>query len=232
MDVAEVAPSTRLPNVDVVIVGCGISGICAAAYLQKHLPELSFVILERRKSFGGTWDFFKYPGIRSDSDMHTLGFSFFPWHSPKGLAAAPDIMEYLQETIRHLKLESNIHYLHNLTHANFDSATARWNLRLTRGETAEPVDLQCQFMHMCTGYYEYEAGYTPDFEGMDTFKGKLMHPQKWDTQYDYSGQRIVVIGSGATAVTIVPELAKTAGHVRWSLSLAPLFSLCEHVCVY
>jgi len=205
---------STLPPVDVVIVGSGISGICAAAMLTLHCPKLSFVIIERRDNIGGTWDFFKYPGIRSDSDMHTLGFSFFPWHSDKAIAAADDIMVYLNETIEHFKLRDKIYLQHNVEKMDFDSKTSRWTLSVTNNASQQQKTLQCQFLHMCTGYYEYEAGYTPDFAGLDRFKGKLVHPQKWDTEFDYSKKRIVVIGSGATAVTIVPKLAEIAEHVR------------------
>ena len=203
-----------LPDVDVVIVGAGISGICAAVHLQLNCPHLSFVVLEGRDNFGGTWDLFKYPGIRSDSDMHTLGFSFFPWHSEKGIAAGPDIMDYLHETVDNFKLNSKILLQHRVESADFDSTECRWHLKLARGPQGESALLRCQFMHMCTGYYQYDAGYTPDFKGFFDFKGKIIHPQKWDTEFDYSGKRVVVIGSGATAVTIVPEIAKTAAHVR------------------
>lgn len=198
--------------VDVIIVGSGISGISAACHLQQRCPDRSFAILEGRAALGGTWDLFKYPGIRSDSDMHTLGFSFKPWTHEKSIADAPSILDYLHETVREYDLEKAIRYNHRVTSIAWDSAEARWSVTIDR--SGETVTISCAFLHMCTGYYSYTDPYIPEFAGRADFKGPMFHPQFWPEALDYQGKNVVIIGSGATAVTIVPAMASSgAGHV-------------------
>ncbi len=199
--------------VDVLIVGSGISGVSSACHLRKSCPDRSFAILEGRERMGGTWDLFRYPGIRSDSDMHTLGFSFKPWTHEKSIADAPAILQYLHETAREHDIEKAIRFNHRVTEIEWDSSTARWTVSIDRGEDG-PVQMQCSLLHMCTGYYSYTDPYIPDFAGRDSFKGPVFHPQFWPEDLDYSGKKVVVIGSGATAVTIVPAMATSGvGHV-------------------
>jgi monooxygenase len=198
-------------HVDVLIVGAGISGIGAAYHLQTRCPGRSYRILEGRSRLGGTWDLFRYPGIRSDSDMYTLGFSFKPWTDPKAIADGPSILRYLEETAREFDIERHIRFGHRVVRADWHSADSRWvvEVRTADGTTT----LSCNFLFMCSGYYDYSHGYQPDFPGAERYSGTLVHPQQWPADLDCTGQRIVVIGSGATAVTLVPELAKTAAHV-------------------
>ncbi len=200
-------------HLDVLIIGAGLSGIGAACHLQKQCPGKSYAILEGREAMGGTWDLFRYPGIRSDSDMYTLGYNFKPWTDPKAIADGPSILSYIRETAREYRVEDKIRYRHRVLKADWDSASARWNLIVQRGDEAEPVRLSAQFLFMCTGYYRYDAGYTPDFPGRESFTGQVIHPQLWPENFDYSGKRIVVIGSGATAVTLIPSLTDKAAHV-------------------
>lgn len=197
---------------DVLIIGAGISGISAAFYLQKDCPTKSYAILEGRHTLGGTWDLFKYPGIRSDSDMYTLGFAFKPWTDPKAIADGPSIMKYLHETVDEFGIRQHIQYNKKVINAAWSSEKALWTLEVQSSDQA-PIVYTCNFLSMCSGYYNYEEGYTPEFAGKDQFEGKILHPQKWPKDLDYSNQKIVVIGSGATAVTIVPEMAKQAAHV-------------------
>ena len=196
---------------DVIVVGAGISGVGAAWHLQARSPDRSYVVLEGRERLGGTWDLFRYPGIRSDSDMYTLGFSFKPWTAAKAIADGPSILDYLDETAREYGIDKHIRYGHRLTGAEWSSAEARWTITVNRG--GEEVRFTCGFLFMCTGYYNYAQGFAPEFAGAGDFKGRIVHPQFWTPDIDYAGKRVVVIGSGATAVTLVPELAKQAAHV-------------------
>ncbi len=203
-----------IEHVDVLIIGAGISGIGAAVHVQKNCPGKSFAVLERRSSIGGTWDLFRYPGIRSDSDMYTLGFRFKPWTSRKAIADGPAILDYLRETVREFNLTDKIRHEHSVVKASWDSAAALWTLEGTRGADKTPYKMTCNMLFSCTGYYNYEKGYTPDFAGADSFKGRIVHPQHWPADLDYKGKRTVVIGSGATAVTLVPAMIDSgAGHI-------------------
>ncbi len=203
---------------DVIIVGAGLSGIGAAVHLQTRCPGKSYAILEGRESLGGTWDLFRYPGIRSDSDMHTLGYSFRPWTEAKAIADGPSILRYVRETAEHHGVTAKIRYRHRVVKARWSTADARWTVLVDDGSTdlqqhRERIELTCRFLFTCTGYYDYDEGYTPDLPGRERFGGRVVHPQKWTDDVDYEGKRVVVIGSGATAVTLVPELAKRAAHV-------------------
>ena len=198
-------------HVDVIIVGAGLSGIGAARHLKTTCPDRSFMILEGRETIGGTWDLFRYPGIRSDSDMYTLGYSFRPWTEAKAIADGPSILRYIRDTARDEKVEDRIRFSHRVTGAAWSTADALWTVSV---ETPTgPSVLTCSFLFLCGGYYSYKGGYTPDFAGMERFGGRIVHPQAWPEDMDYAGKRVVVIGSGATAVTLVPEMARTAGHV-------------------
>ena len=196
---------------NVVIVGAGLSGIGAAVHLRTKCPRKTFVILEGRESIGGTWDLFRYPGIRSDSDMYTLGYSFRPWKEAKAIADGASILEYVRDTARQNDIEQHIRFRHRASRAEWSTADARWTLHAKHGD--DDVTITCDFLLLCSGYYRYEAGYAPTFEGSDTFAGRIVHPQHWTADVDYRGKTVVVIGSGATAVTLVPELAKDAAHV-------------------
>lgn len=198
-------------HVDVAVVGAGISGISAAYHLQTLCPDRTFSILEARDDIGGTWDLFRYPGVRSDSDMHTLGFSFKPWRAEKSIADAPSIMSYLRETIAEYDIERHIRFGHRVRRAEWDSGTARWTLTIDNDDAE--VTMTANFVFMCAGYYSYRGGHDPDFPGRDRFTGDIVHPQKWPDDLDYRDKRVVVIGSGATAVTLVPAMAETASHV-------------------
>ena len=198
---------------DVAVIGAGISGISAATYLSKKCPNKSFTIFEKRNSIGGTWDLFKYPGIRSDSDMFTLGFSFKPWRERKAIADGPSIMKYLNETVYENKLEENIEYNKSLIKAEWSSDKALWELTIFNSTSNENDLITCKFLFMCSGYYSYENGYTPEFKGIENFQGSIIHPQKWSDDIEYKSKNVVVIGSGATAVTLVPEIAKEANSV-------------------
>jgi monooxygenase len=198
---------------DVVVVGAGISGIGAGYFLQRDCPDRSYVILEGRARSGGTWDLFRYPGIRSDSDMYTLGYSFKPWTQAKAIADGPSILRYLDETAREHGIDRHIRHQHRVVAASWSTPDARWSVTVERGAERERVEFTCNFLFMCSGYYNYDAGYLPHFEGREDFAGTIVHPQHWPEELDYAGKRVVVIGSGATAVTLVPEMAKTAAHV-------------------
>ncbi|WP_417495967.1 flavin-containing monooxygenase [Maricaulis sp.] len=198
---------------DVLIVGAGISGIAAAYHLQTRSPDRSYAILEARDAIGGTWDLFRYPGIRSDSDMYTFGFAFRPWTDGKVFADGPAIREYVSDTAQRNGIEDKIRFGTRVAHADWDSEAARWTVRTERGEDGQRRSFTCNFLMMCSGYYRYEHGYMPDFAGMEDFSGAIIHPQLWPEDVDYTGKKVVIIGSGATAVTLVPAMAEKAAHV-------------------
>ncbi|WUI09370.1 NAD(P)/FAD-dependent oxidoreductase [Micromonospora sp. NBC_00421] len=200
-------------HVDVLIVGAGLSGVGAACHLRRDCPDKTYAVVEARDAIGGTWDLFRYPGIRSDSDMFTLGYSFAPWTDPKAIADGDAVRRYVRDTARRYGVEEHIRFRHRVSRAEWDGTTARWTVHVRRDDTAEDVVLTCDFLFACTGYYRYDAGYTPDFPGVERFAGRVVHPQHWPADLDHSGRRVVVIGSGATAVTLVPALAQRAGHV-------------------
>ncbi|WP_108985912.1 flavin-containing monooxygenase [Candidatus Phycosocius bacilliformis] len=202
-----------LEHLDVLIVGAGISGISGAYHLKTSCPSKRFAIFEGRSAIGGTWDLFRYPGIRSDSDMYTLGFSFKPWREAKAIADGPAILRYLHETANELGIKSLIRLNHRVVAADWDSQQARWIITYRHGPNGELTQLSANFIYMCTGYYNYLKGHRPDFPGEDAFEGDIIHPQFWPEHVDYRGKRVVIIGSGATAVTLVPAMAETAGHV-------------------
>ena len=201
---------------DVLIIGAGLSGIDAAWHLKNNAPKKSFVILENRERIGGTWDLFRYPGIRSDSDMLTMGYSFRPWTHPSSISPGDAIRDYITDTAKDAGIDKNIRFRHNVVSAAWDSATARWTINANRRDAQgkeEPIQITANFVFACSGYYKYEHGYTPEFVGRERFKGQILHPQHWPENLDYAGKRVVIIGSGATAVTLVPSMAKTAAHV-------------------
>jgi monooxygenase len=202
-----------IEHFDVVVVGAGLSGIGAGYHLQTNCPGKSYVILEGRESIGGTWDLFRYPGIRSDSDMYTLGYAFKPWTHPKAIADGGIILDYVRDTARENGIDKKIRFNTRVKRASWSSPDALWTVETEQGPARAAKRFTCRFLLSCTGYYRYDAGYSPDIAGMQRFKGQVVHPQKWTADIDYAGKRIVVIGSGATAVTLVPELAKTAAHV-------------------
>jgi len=202
-----------LEHLDVLIVGAGLSGIGAAWHLQERCPGRSYAIFEAREELGGTWDLFRYPGIRSDSDMHTLGYRFKPWTEAKSIADGPAILEYVRETARENGIEGKIRFGHRVVAADWSSEESRWTVTAERGDTGEAVRLTCDFLWACSGYYRYDEGFTPRFEGEERFVGPIVHPQHWPEDLDYADKRVVVIGSGATAVTLVPAIAEKASHV-------------------
>lgn len=209
---------------DVVIVGGGLSGVGAACHLRARCPGKRFAILEARPAIGGTWDLFRYPGVRSDSDMHTLGYAFKPWRARKAIADGASILDYVREAAREHGIEKFIRYGHRLRRADWSTADALWTLEVERaaGEGEPPAEagaasrtttIRARFLSMCSGYYRYDRGHAPHFEGMERFEGRIVHPQFWPDDLDFAGKRIAVIGSGATAITLVPAMAKTAAHV-------------------
>ena len=200
-------------HVDVLVVGAGISGIGAGYFLKTECPNRTFAILEGRADIGGTWDLFRYPGVRSDSDMHTLGYSFKPWTQAKSIADGPSIMRYLRETVAEFEIERHMRFGHRVNRAEWSSDDACWTVHATQGETGEAVTMTCGYLFMCSGYYSYKSGYTPEFTGLESFTGQVIHPQAWPEDLDYQGKRVVVIGSGATAMTLIPAMADTAAHV-------------------
>ena len=199
-------------HLDVIIVGAGISGVSAAWHLQDRCPSKSYAILERREGMGGTWDLFKYPGIRSDSDMFTLGFRFKPWKSAKSIAEGSDILTYIKEAAAENGIDKNVRFNHRVVAADWSDADNKWTVTVERGD--ETVQLTSSFLFATTGYYNYDEGYSPTFPGSEDFAGTIVHPQHWPEDLDYAGKKIVVIGSGATAITLIPALVnKGAGHV-------------------
>ncbi len=197
---------------DVLIVGAGISGIGAAVHLNRDCPSKTYAILEGREDIGGTWDIFRYPGIRSDSDMHTLGYRFKPWTNPKAIADGPAIMEYLRETIAEHKIKDHIRFSSLVKRAEWSTPDARWTVT-TESKDGTSQTYTCNFLFMCAGYYSYKGGHRPDFQNEEAFKGQMVHPQEWPDDLDYAGKKVVVIGSGATAMTLVPSMADKAAHV-------------------
>jgi monooxygenase len=205
--------SSEKTDFDVLVIGAGISGIGAGYRLSTRCPGKTFAILEARAAIGGTWDLFRYPGIRSDSDMFTLGFPFRPWNREHAIADGASIRDYILETARELGIDRHVRYGHRVERASWSSSAARWTVEVRRADTGERILFTCRFLFMCTGYYDYAGGYTPDFAGIDRYRGRVVHPQKWTDDVDYEGKRVVVIGSGATAVGLVPVVAKKAKHV-------------------
>lgn len=198
---------------DVIIVGAGLSGICAAYYLKKECPNHSFTILEMRGAMGGTWDLFRYPGVRSDSDMYTLGYAFRPWQDARAVTDGSTILQYIRDTAKDEGIEQKIKYHHKVKAAAWSSEEAQWTIEVENTQTQQTLTYTCNFLFMCSGYYNYDHGYTPDFEGIDDYKGRLIHPQHWPEDLDYTGKRVLVIGSGATAVTLVPAMTDKAEEV-------------------
>ena len=200
-------------HIDVLIIGAGISGIGAAYYLQRDQPEKSYAILESRESIGGTWDLFRYPGIRSDSDLYTFGYEFKPWLNPKAIASADSILEYLRETASENRIDQKIRFQHKVLGAAWSSADAQWTVEVELLASGERQLITCNWLFSAAGYYRYDEGFTPHFDGVEQYQGQLVHPQHWPEDLDYSGKRVLVIGSGATAVTLVPALTDKAAHV-------------------
>jgi monooxygenase len=215
---------TDATDLDVLILGAGLSGIGAAVHLQRDRPELSYAVLEAREAVGGTWDLFRYPGVRSDSDMYTLGYAFKPWTRTKGIADGDDILTYIRETAQEYGVERRIRFSHKAVRAEWSTEAGRWTVTVETPEGER--ELTCRFLLGCTGYYRYDEGYTPQLPGIEDFGGTVVHPQHWPEDLDYAGKRVVVIGSGATAVTLVPAMAGTAEHVtmlqRTPTWIAPL----------
>ena len=195
-------------SVDVLIIGAGLSGIGGACHLRRNCPDRSFMILESREASGGTWDLFRYPGIRSDSDMYTFGYGFKPWNDKSSIADGHKILRYIREAAAEYDVEQHIRYQHKVLSANWSSTDQRWLVTAELGDTGEQVTIDCQFIFSCSGYYDYDQGYTPEFAGIDDFKGRVIHAQHWPEQLNYKDKRVVVIGSGATAVTLVPTMSK------------------------
>jgi cation diffusion facilitator CzcD-associated flavoprotein CzcO len=208
-----VTEPTTVEHLDVLIVGAGLSGIGAGHYIQTKCPWASYAIFEARDAIGGTWDLFRYPGIRSDSDMFTLGYSFRPWDGEKSIADGESILQYIKDTATESGIGEHIRFNHRIISADWSSSDACWHITAERTDTNETVELTCSFVFSCSGYYRYDHGYQPDFAGMDRFQGTVVHPQAWPDDLDYAGKRVVVIGSGATAITLIPSMATTAAHV-------------------
>lgn len=219
-----------MEHFDILIIGAGLSGIGAGAHLRMLCPEKTFAILEGREAMGGTWDLFRYPGVRSDSDMYTLGYSFRPWREQKAIADGPAILRYIRETSKEFDLDKEIRYGHRVRRAEWSSVDSRWTVEVETGRVANSEEngelpqrredakgevgrFTCNFLYLCTGYYDYDAGYTPEWPGFEKYKGTIVHPQKWPEDLEYGGKNVLVIGSGATAVTVVPAMAKKAEHV-------------------
>ncbi len=199
--------------VDVLLVGAGLSGIGAAYYLQTRCPTKSFTILDAREEIGGTWDLFRYPGVRSDSDMYTLGYSFRPWRHEKAITDGPSILQYIRDTAEEYGIDHKIRFSNRVTRAVWSSSDARWTVEVEVGPEKRVIRYSCSFLYMCSGYYDYSEGYMPGWPGMNRFRGAIVHPQQWPANLDYEGRRVVIIGSGATAVTLAPAMAAQASHV-------------------
>jgi cation diffusion facilitator CzcD-associated flavoprotein CzcO len=198
---------------DVLIIGAGLSGVGAGVHLSRRCPGKSYAILEARSAMGGTWDLFRYPGVRSDSDMHTLGYAFKPWRAARSIADGPSILEYIHETAEEHGVDRQIRYDHRVTAAAWDSATSAWTVTAELAGEGREATFTCNLLFMCAGYYSYRGGHAPDFPGQGAFQGRIVHPQAWPRDLDYKGQRVVVIGSGATAMTLVPAMAGEAAQV-------------------
>ncbi|WP_157894886.1 flavin-containing monooxygenase, partial [Mycobacteroides abscessus] len=196
---------------DVLIVGAGISGISAAWHIQDRCPTKTYAVLEARDDMGGTWNLFKYPGIRSDSDMYTLGFRFSPWNDSRTLADGPSILDYVHKTAANAGIDGHVRYRQKVVGAAWNTETQQWTVQVDHeGKT---IEYTCSFLFCCSGYYDYDQGYSPEFPGVADFKGTVVHPQHWPEDLDYKGKKVVVIGSGATAVTLVPAMAPDTGHI-------------------
>jgi monooxygenase len=213
MDQTPHTTATIPDYVDVLIVGAGISGIGCAYHLQREQPQKSYLILEGRESTGGTWDLFRYPGIRSDSDLHTFGYEFKPWPGEKAIADGPSILDYIRETASENGIDAHIRLGRKVLSAAWSSEQARWTVTVERIASGETFQITCSWLFAAGGYYRYEQGYTPHFDGIDRFQGEVIHPQHWPEDLDYTGKRVVVIGSGATAVTLIPAMTDKAAHV-------------------
>ncbi|MGH6646616.1 flavin-containing monooxygenase [Aquabacterium sp.] len=208
-----VHPFPAIEHMEVLIIGAGLSGIGAACYLQKQHSSKSYAILESREATGGTWDLFRYPGIRSDSDLHTFGYEFKPWVNDQSIAGAKDILAYLRQAAAENGIDRKVRFQHKVVGAAWSSAEARWTVDIERLDTGERHQMSCRWLFCAAGYYRYDEGYTPKFEGIEHFKGQVLHPQQWPENLDYTDKRVLVIGSGATAVTMVPAMADQASHV-------------------
>jgi cation diffusion facilitator CzcD-associated flavoprotein CzcO len=208
----ETSQNQRLEHFDVLIVGAGVSGIGSAYHLGVQCPERSYVVLEAYETFGGTWHMHRYPGVRSDSDLYTFGYRFKPWTSAP-IASAAEIKKYMAEVIKENGLDEHIRYQHRITNASWSSRDNRWTVTVTRGDTGETFQMTTNFLWMCQGYYKHSEGYTPEWPNMDAYKGRVVHPQTWPEDLDYKGKKVLVIGSGATAATVVPAIASDVEHV-------------------
>jgi cation diffusion facilitator CzcD-associated flavoprotein CzcO len=211
-------------HLDVLIIGAGLSGIGAGCHLRRECPDHSFAILEAREATGGTWDLFRYPGVRSDSDMYTLGYDFEPWLDSRTLADGPSILRYIRQTADRHHVTERVRCGHRVTGASWSGDEELWTVFVERTGTGEELTLTCSFLFTCTGYYRYDHGFTPDFPGIERFAGSVIHPQHWPEDLDYSGKRVVIIGSGATAITLAPAMAPTAAHVTM-LQRSPTYVL-------
>ena len=214
MTAPEAAPerSAQLDHVDVLVVGAGVSGIGAAHHLREQFPDRSFVLLEAQDARGGTWWTHRYPGVRSDSDLFTYGYRHKPWRGPS-IAAGGEILKYLDEVIEQDELAPHIRYRHRVTAASWSSEDRRWHVEVTRDDTGEQFECTTDFLWMCQGYYDHTKPHTPQWEGLDRYTGQVVHPQQWPTDLDLTGKRVVVIGSGSTAATLIPAIAADAAHV-------------------
>lgn len=205
--------AAEVEHLDVLVIGAGISGISAGYALQTRCPGKRYAILEGRDSLGGTWSLFRYPGLRSDSDLYTFGFSFRPWTEDKSIADAASILKYLQQTASEFGIDRRMRFGQRVVSAAWNTPEARWTVEVEAGPERRRLTYTCQFLYVCAGYYDYDGGYAPEWPGATRFSGRIVHPQAWPEDLDYAGKRVVVIGSGATAVTLVPEMARTAAHV-------------------